>query len=75
MPYFDASDSSAISYARYDAAHRRLYLTFRDSGEMYVYIDVPPQEYDALLATDSKGGFVNERIKPRYKFQHLRDVS
>ncbi len=72
MPRLGPSQSSAVNYVRYDQHHRRLYMTFRDSGEMYVYLDVPPQEYDALLAADSKGRFINARIKPRYKFQHLK---
>lgn len=75
MPYFKPSESSAVSYARYDRPHRRLYLTFRESGEMYVYVDVPPSAYEGLLAADSKGRFINERIKDHYKFQRLRDAS
>ena len=75
MPYFESSESSAVSYARYDRQHRRLYLTFRESGEMYVYVDVPLPIYEALLTAESKGRFINERIKDRYKFQRLRDAS
>lgn len=71
MPRFTAAQSSAISQVGYDPRHRRLYVTFRDSGETYVYLDVPPREYGDLLAAESIGRFVNERIKPRYKFQHL----
>jgi hypothetical protein len=73
MPYFTPAQSSAVSHVRYDPQHRRLYVTFRDSGEMYVYLNVPSEDYDALLAADSIGRFINERIKDRYKFQHLTD--
>lgn len=75
MPYFEPSDSSAVSYVRYDRRNRRLYVTFRDSGEMYVYLDVPPSDYDGLLAAESKGRFVNERIKEGYRFLHLKHAS
>lgn len=75
MPYFEPADSSAVSHARYDRRHRRLYLTFRESGEIYVYLDVPAAEYEALLAAPSKGRFVNERIRDRYRFLHLRQAS
>ena len=75
MPYFDPSDSSAVSSVRYDRRARRLYVTFRDSGEMYVYLNVPASDYEALLAAESKGRFVNERIKERYRFLHLRHAS
>lgn len=66
--------SSAISHISYDRRHKRLYVTFRGSGGSYVYIDVPQHKYDELMKADSKGVFVNERIKPSYKYQRLEDA-
>ena len=45
---------------------RELHVVFRDSGE-YVYFDVPPEDYAALVAAESKGTFVNRRIKGHYR--------
>lgn len=75
MPYFTEAESSAVSYVRYDRKHQRLYVTFRDSGEMYVYVEVPPDQYEALLRAESKGRFMNDKIKDRYKFQRLKNAS
>jgi hypothetical protein len=67
-------ESSAVSRIGYQKPRRLLYVTYKDSGGSYVYIDVPPREWHALLKADSKGVFINKRIKPRYKCQRLGDV-
>jgi hypothetical protein len=59
--------SEAIRYYRYDAARRELVVGYRPAGD-YVYEDVPPEEYDALNAAESKGVHINKVIKPRYGF-------
>ena len=66
--------SSAISHVGYQPRRRLLYVTYRGSGGSYVYVGVPQRDYDALLNARSKGAFVNERIKPRYKCQRLSDA-
>ncbi len=66
-------ESSAISRVAYNAARRCLYVTYRDTGEVYAYVGVPRSVYDALLKADSAGRFVNARIKPHYKAQHLSE--
>ena len=48
-------------------------MTYRDTGEVYAYVGVPRSVYDALLKADSAGRFVNARIKPHYKAQHLSE--
>lgn len=75
MPSFERAESSAVSHVRYDARRRRLHVTFRDSGERYVYLEVPASVYDALMTTDSKGRFINEEIRDRYRFVHLKLAS
>jgi hypothetical protein len=76
MPNFTLEQSKAISHAGYNDERRELYITFRDSGETYAYLDVPRHEYDELLAAESMGHFVAIRIKPRYrKYQRLKDAS
>ena len=37
-------------------------------GSVYRYLEVPPATYEALLAADSKGPFLNGSIKGRYSF-------
>ena len=60
--------STAIRSYSYDAERRELTVRFRPSGD-YVYLDVPPAEYEALNAAPSKGTHVNTAIKPRYRFR------
>lgn len=58
--------SSAISRLSYNPARHELHVRFRGSGD-YVYFDVPPEEYDALVEASSKGRFLNQRIKSHYR--------
>jgi len=64
-------DSSLLAWVRYDAARRQLQLQFRSTGERYVYLQVPPACYHALLAADSKGAYFNSHIRNCFPFQHL----
>jgi hypothetical protein len=59
-------DSSAVEDAGYDAARQELYIRYT-GGAAYTYLEVPLAEYVALLEAESRGGFVNTRIKPRYE--------
>lgn len=71
-------DSSAISQVNYQDQRRLLYVTYKGSGkgsgDSYVYVGVPRRDYDDLLKAESKGAFVNERIKPNYKCQRLGEA-
>lgn len=72
-------ESSAISQVSYQDQRRLLYVTYksqggRGSGGSYVYVGVPRRDYDELLKAASKGAFINERIKPRYKCQRLGEA-
>ncbi len=59
-------DSTAIEDAGYDEERRELYVRYT-GGAAYTYLDVPLSEYVALTEAESRGGFVNTRIKPRYE--------
>ncbi len=61
--------SSSVRAIGCDASARELFVTF-DSGA-YVYRAVPPAVWSGLLAADSKGGFVNARVKGSYAFRKL----
>jgi len=64
-------NSSAIRELRYNAKTKRLDLIYA-SGEPYEYENVPRSKFRALMEADSKGKFVNEKIKPKHPFRKLR---
>lgn len=61
--------SSAVRSILYDVDARTLEVKYT-SGVRYAYREVPPQEFLALLQTDSVGTFVNTRIK-KYRYDKL----
>lgn len=54
-------NSSNIRAVGYDIDTNELYVVYR--GSIFVYYDVPQEKYTALLAADSKGGYLNSDIK------------
>lgn len=62
--------SSAIRALGYDAARRVLDVIYPD-GDRYRYFGVSPQRHRALMAAGSIGSYVNEHIKPHYRFEKL----
>lgn len=62
--------SSALRSVGYDARTWTLEVEF-DSGEVYQYLHVEPGDVEALLAAESMGAYVNERIKPRYRYRYV----
>lgn len=59
-------DSSALSYIGYSKKYRTLLVAFRESGDRYLYFDVPEEEYNSLAMTVSKGRYYDYLIKGRY---------
>ena len=57
--------STSIASIGYFPGKRELEIEFRDSGDVYRYFDVPPEEYAAFMAAHSKGTYLNEVIKAR----------
>jgi hypothetical protein len=64
-------ESSAIERIYYSARRRELFVAFT-SGRVYVYFDVPQQEYDDFLAAPSLGPYFNLRIRDRYDYRELK---
>jgi hypothetical protein len=62
--------SSSIEAVGYDPARRELTVRFAGGGT-YAYEDVPRAVYDALLAAESKGRYVNGVLKPGYAFRRV----
>ena len=60
--------SSVINFVRYDALARELTVSLHTGG-LYVYVDVPAERYEALLAAPSKGAFYNEHIRDCFAYK------
>lgn len=66
-------DSSCVASIGYDARRQVLEIEFRQSGEVYLYFDVPPEEHAAFLAAESRGTYLNEVFKPKgYRYVLVR---
>jgi KTSC domain-containing protein len=65
-------ESSNVFALGYDPATKRLQVQFRSSrdarmpGQTYEYRNVPPETNEALMNSESKGAFVNQRIKGHF---------
>jgi hypothetical protein len=67
-------ESTALSRIGYDDLHRRLVVEFRDRTT-YLYRDVPPDIFAALLRSDSKGRYLNTAIRGRFLHAQLNTTS
>lgn len=50
---------------RYSAKRRELEIEYRENREVYRYFDVPPEEYAAFMAAESKGTYLNQMFKSK----------
>lgn len=62
-----AVDSSSLASVGYEASSRTLEVEFRNGG-VYRYLGVSPSMHRALMSAESKGAFLNTRIKPHYPY-------
>jgi hypothetical protein len=62
--------SRGVRAIGYDMANSTLYVMFPD-GDLYRYFRVSWQRVQALLAAESIGGYVNQRIKPAYECERV----
>jgi hypothetical protein len=60
-----AVESSMIAAAGYDAETRTLVVLF-NNGKAYQYEDVPPEEFQGLMAAESKGKYMRSQIIGTY---------
>jgi hypothetical protein len=60
--------SRSIAAAGYSAGRRVMRIRYIE-GREYDYMNVPPAVYEDFLEADSKGQFVNWRIKPHYPYK------
>jgi hypothetical protein len=63
-------ESSVLASAAYLRGKHVLCLKFH-SGEIYCYLDYPPEQYEEFLRADSKGGYFAQNIRDRFRFWRL----
>ena len=64
-------DSSMINSVGYDTDERIMEVEF-NSGEVYQYYDVPPEEYAGLMDAGSKGQYMHSNIIDMYTYTLAR---
>src|SRR6478672_199600 len=66
-------DSSVFASVAYRGDERQLFLRFH-SGKVYRYFGFPPDQYDELLAAESKGGYFAESIRGKFLYEEVREA-
>jgi hypothetical protein len=63
-------ESSAVRTMGYDPDSSTLEVEF-SSGDVYRYYRVAPADVEGLILAGSKGTYINQVIKPRYRFRQV----
>ncbi len=63
-----SSNVASVGYSRH---LRALEIEFT-RGAVYRFLEVPPSVYRGLIASDSKGHFIAENIRGKYRFIRVR---
>jgi hypothetical protein len=66
----DKVTSTAVSEIGYDDKTRTLEVLFA-TGSLYQYFDIPPQEFEALMQSESYGRYLSSSIKGRYRYARV----
>ena len=64
-------ESSMLYAVGYDSKTRILEVVFNRSG-IYRYYDVPPEEYEGLMAAESKGRYMLDLIIDVYDWEQIK---
>jgi KTSC domain len=64
-------ESSSLASVGYEEWTRTLEVEFRNGG-VYRYLGVPAAVHHALMTADSRGAYLNTRIKPYYPYQRVQ---
>lgn len=62
--------SSSLATVGYDMSTRVLEVEFH-SGQVYQYLDVPKDVFDALLGSESLGAFFNSEVRDAFRFRRV----
>ena len=68
MPEMTFVESSNIEAIGYDKDNQELHVRFLKTGQTYTYHNVEEWVFAEMMQADSKGNFLNERIKGVYEF-------
>jgi hypothetical protein len=63
--------SSVVAHISYNASSETLRITYV-SGMVYDYKNVPEKIYHEMKNSGSKGTYLNQRIKGKYKFEKIK---
>jgi len=66
----DIQDSSNIDTVAFDPIHNIVKVCFI-SGGAYLYYDVKPEEFGALVSADSVGGYFSIMFSRRHRFEKV----
>jgi len=66
----ESVQSSHLHILRYDTDLQELQITF-NNGSVYVYADVPIEEWQGLIAASSKGKYFHRYIRDTYNYSRL----
>lgn len=67
MSWIETPKSSNISRFKYDPERSVLTVEFHNGGR-YDYFDVPEQVFQSMVSASSKGQFLAQNIKGRYRY-------
>lgn len=60
-------ESSHVEAIKYEPEERSVYVKFND-GSVYQYMNVPESVWEELLASGSKGRFINIVLRRGYEY-------
>ena len=67
MEWVETPESSNITHFRHDRDNSVLYVEFH-SGSVYQYFDVPETVFDQMKASSSRGQFLAQNVKGRFRY-------
>ncbi len=67
-------ESGMLREVGYDPEKRVLEVEFA-SGQVYEYVDVPPEVYSELLRAESHGQYFHAHIRDVFPYRRLRKAS
>ena len=63
-------ESSNIESIGYDSNSKNLEIEFNDHS-VYRYYEVPEDVYEELMAAESKGSYLHQKIKGVYRYEQV----
>ena len=63
--------SKVLKSVGYDEASATLEVEFKNGG-VYEYLDVPAEEYSALMLAPPKGTYFGDYIRDAYRFKRIK---